>query len=202
VKQALDIDQPARVEIRGEKLRLLKEDMDASDEVRIKYASKYAGISNYWKYFQGQQRGLKRLKVYDKKLNLENAFDTWVSKDASRKEKYGETISSLRDGYAGIGEYKLTETYIQEAAFGSELFVLAYRSGQLKAALESEDDKMIEAAKAGLMARAEGHFKDYNMSTDRKLTARMMEMYSEAIPADFQPDFMTQAGGIHCTCLP
>ncbi len=195
VKQALDIDQPARVEIRGEKLRLLKEDMDASDEVRIKYASKYAGISNYWKYFQGQQRGLKRLKVYDKKLNLENAFDTWVSKDASRKEKYGETISSLRDGYAGIGEYKLTETYIQEAAFGSELFVLAYRSGQLKAALESEDDKMIEAAKAGLMARAEGHFKDYNMSTDRKLTARMMEMYSEAIPADFQPDFMTQAGG-------
>ena len=67
VQQALDIEQPARVELRGEKLRLMKEEMDKSDKVRLQYASKYAGISNYWKYFIGQQAGLKRLKVYDKK---------------------------------------------------------------------------------------------------------------------------------------
>lgn len=195
VKQALEIDQPARVKIRGEKLRLLKEDMDASDAVRIKYASKYAGISNYWKYFQGQQRGLKRLKVYDKKKKLEDDFQAWLDKDKSRTAKYGETISSLSAGYAGIGKTKLAETYVQEAAFGSELFVMAYRAGQLKAALAAEDAQGIEAAVAGLRARAEGHYKDYNMSTDRKLTARMMEMYSEAIPAALQPAFMVKAGG-------
>ena len=33
--------------------------MDADAKVRIQYASKYAQVSNYWKYFIGQQRGLE-----------------------------------------------------------------------------------------------------------------------------------------------
>lgn len=195
VKQALEIDQPARVKIRGEKLRLMKEDMDASDEVRIKYASKYAGVSNYWKYFQGQMRGLKRLNVYDKKQKLEDDFVSWANGDMNRKSKYGEAVPALREGYAGIEKYKLAETYLQEAAFGSEILLMAYRAGQLKAALDAEDEQMIEGTKAALIERAKGHFKDYNKGTDMKVTARMMEMYAEAISTEFQPAFMLKAGG-------
>ncbi|NNK80344.1 MAG: S46 family peptidase [Flavobacteriales bacterium] len=195
VKMALEIDQPARVKIRGEKLRLMKEDMDASDEVRIKYASKYAGVSNYWKYFQGQMRGLKRLKVYEKKQTLEDDFLAWANGDMNRKSKYGNAIASLQEGYAGVEKFKLAETYLQEAAFGSEILVLAYRAGQLDAALQGEDQQMIEGTKAALMERAKSHFKDYNQSTDLKVTARMMEMYAEAISPEFQPEFMIKAGG-------
>jgi hypothetical protein len=194
VQQALDIEQPTRVEIRGEKLRLMKEDMDASDEVRIKYASKYAGVSNYWKYFQGQSRGLKRLKVYDKKLKQENVFTAWIGQDAKRKESYGEAVGLLKSGYEGSRPYVLPKTYIEEAAFGSEILSLAIRAYRLSMALENPSDTAaIAAGKAGLAQRAEGHFKDYNMGTDKKVTARMFEMYSDNVSADFQPEFLKDA---------
>ncbi|NND95235.1 MAG: S46 family peptidase [Flavobacteriales bacterium] len=195
VEQALDIEQPARVKIRGEKLRLMKEDMDADPAIRIKYASKYAGVSNYWKYFQGQQRGLKKLKVYDKKKQLENDFTEWVKADPDRTKMYGEAIPSLEKGYAGLENFKLAQTYLTEAAFEPNLYLMAYRSGQLAGALESADQEAIDAAVSALKDRAEGAYKDYNLPTDKKLTQRMMEMYSEAISPQFQPEFMLKAGG-------
>ena len=53
---------PARIELRDKRLQLMKEDMDQSADIRIKYAANYAQISNYWKYFIGQNEGIKRLQ--------------------------------------------------------------------------------------------------------------------------------------------
>ena len=41
VEQAIDLDQPARIKIRGKKLEIYKKHMDADKATRIKYASKY-----------------------------------------------------------------------------------------------------------------------------------------------------------------
>ena len=49
IDRMLDIENPQRIFIRGERQAILKEDMAASDKVRIQYASKYAQSSNYWK---------------------------------------------------------------------------------------------------------------------------------------------------------
>lgn len=195
VEQAVNIEQPARVKVRGEKLRIMKEDMDTDAAIRIKYASKYAGVSNYWKYFQGQMRGLKRLGVYDKKKTLENDFTKWVSADPDRQKNYGEAIPSLEKGYAGLEHYALAKAYLTEAAFEPNILLMAYRASQLEAALESGDQAMIDEAVAGLQDRATGAYKDYNLPTDRKLMQRMMEMYSDAIAPEFQPEFMIKAGG-------
>ena len=53
----------ARIEVRGIKQGIWKEAMSASDAVRIKYASKYAGSSNYWKNSIGMNKGLANLNV-------------------------------------------------------------------------------------------------------------------------------------------
>src|SRR5690606_40545572 len=67
VKLAVEKDQPARVKIRAKKLEIMRNDMAKSDKVRIQYASKYAQVSNYWKYFIGQSEQLVNNNVYDKK---------------------------------------------------------------------------------------------------------------------------------------
>ena len=71
VKQAIEISNPATIKIRDKKLAIIKEDMNTSDALRLKYSSKYAQSANYWKYFIGQTRGLKRLNVIEKKQKLE-----------------------------------------------------------------------------------------------------------------------------------
>lgn len=84
VKLAIETSNPTIVSIRAKKLAIMRQDMDADREVSIKYASKYAGISNYWKYFIGQTRGLKRLKVLEDKQKIESDFANWVIASPSR----------------------------------------------------------------------------------------------------------------------
>ena len=67
VQEELELHQPTVVEIRDVKLKTMKEFMDADPAVRIQYASKYAQTANYWKYYIGQQKQLKRNRVWDKK---------------------------------------------------------------------------------------------------------------------------------------
>ena len=48
IDQVLNVDNPNRIFIRGERQKLMMEDMQASEKVRLQYANKYAGSSNYW----------------------------------------------------------------------------------------------------------------------------------------------------------
>lgn len=192
VKLALDVEQPARVKIRGKKLELMKEDMDKSDATRIKYATKYAQVSNYWKYFIGQQKGLKRLKVYDKKKQIEDDLMAWVKQDPAREKEYGDMVKMLDEGYEQLAQVELASVYLQEAAFGSEATVFGFGLIRLQRLLESEDPDpaAIKEMTDGIAARADDHFKDYNAPTDRKITAAMFEMIHSDVPRDQQPDIM------------
>jgi hypothetical protein len=63
-----------RIQVRGVKQEILKEAMNSSDAIRIKYASKYAQSSNYWKYSIGQNQALEKLGVIKEKQDIENEF--------------------------------------------------------------------------------------------------------------------------------
>ena len=60
IDQALRLYNPSVVDVRDLKLTTMKEHMDADPAVRIQYAAKYAQAANYWKYYIGQSKGLKR----------------------------------------------------------------------------------------------------------------------------------------------
>ena len=88
VKEALDITNPTIVDIRSEKLAIMKAGMDDDKKIKIQYASKYASTSNYWKYFIGQSKGLKSMGVYKKKSVIEDRFRYWVEKSDSSTKEY------------------------------------------------------------------------------------------------------------------
>ncbi len=198
VNLALEKDQPARVKIRGKKLELYKEDMDASDKVRIQYASKYARVSNYWKYFIGQQEQLKANNVLEKKQAEEEAFMAWVNEDLARKEKYGEALNMIEEGYKSLFDTQLGYTYLTEAIIGSEALLNAYRvSAGLSRVLDVEkgqdvDQEKLNAAiqrSKGMMA---SFWKDYNAPTDQKVTGAMLEMFYNDLPAEMRPEAFTE----------
>ena len=193
VKLGLEEEYPSRVKIRGKKLELMKEHMDASDVVRIQYASKYASISNYWKYFIGQSRGLKRLRVYDKKKQQEEELLAWVDADGGRKAKYGEFLSLLEKGYTEQAKYEKANVFMQEAAFGSEMVGMGRRMMQLKKqlALDPKDAPKVAALVAQVQDHATDYWKDYDPATDREVTAAMYRMLHEDVARELQPTIMT-----------
>ena len=70
--------------------------MNSSDAIRIKYASKYAQSSNYWKYSIGQNQALEKLGVIKEKQDIENEFRQWIKKSPVEREAYEEVLANVR----------------------------------------------------------------------------------------------------------
>lgn len=195
VQQELTYRQPAIVKIREQRLALMKEDMNANNAVRIQYASKYAQVSNYHKYFIGQQRGLKRLKVYDKKKALEDEFVNWMEQSQDKRDIYGTVISDWETGFAEDSKTVLFRTYFGECIFASEATLMAWRTSQLYSVLSMEemDDAALQSAIEGVKARSDKFFQDYNRPTDQKIAAALFELMNKDIDPALMPEFWNDA---------
>ena len=73
----------------------MKRGMEKDPAIRLKYANKYAGSSNGWKKWQGEELAFKKLGIIDRELAKEAEFTGWVEQDPSRKLRYGSAISDL-----------------------------------------------------------------------------------------------------------
>ncbi len=187
VEMAVNIEQPAIVKLRRQVLDIYEAEMAKDEQIYINYADKQASVANYWKYFKGQTAGLKRLKIYDKKKNEENAFEAWVAKDSKRVDEYKNVISNYDQGYQELSKIILKSTYDIEAIYRVEAISLAWRGRGLLAALGSDDDDKKAKAIASAKSAAEKHFKEYSYTIDKQVFAAMMKAYSMDIPADQQP---------------
>ena len=188
VKQAIEQYNPTVVKIRERKLGVMRTHMDAREKTRIQYASKYARTANYWKYYIGQTKGLKRMNVYEQKQALEGQFDAWADADEARTEKYGEALDLLADGYYDNEKINEVRVFLNEAVFqGAEVFYFIY---QVQDAIKNlpEDPKARRLAINDLKDKAREHFKDYNKDLDQDLFAELLELYNDNVPYSKQPD--------------
>ena len=194
VKLAIEESNPTVVKIRDKKLSIIKEFMDASPTVKIQYAAKYAESSNYWKYFIGQTKGLKRLDVYGRKQEQEAAFTKWVNEEPKRKAKYGKALSDIADGFNEKKKYEVCEKYMEEAALqGPEFIYFSYNAFELYNDLKNPTGKeeAIKASVEELRASSKKYFKDYNKECDMKLCTELLKMFFDNVSKDQYPSVFT-----------
>ncbi|MEG2605884.1 MAG: S46 family peptidase [Mucinivorans sp.] len=185
IDQVLSQDNPIRIYIRGQKQELMWADMLASDDVRIKYANKYAGSCNYWKNSIGMSRGLQKLNVKAQKEAEQQAFAQWVNADADRVAKYGSALTSIEKAVAGRMPLE-KQIQINREIFNSVEFIpFATRVAE---AMEG-NKKDTKALSEELRKIAADHFKNYNASTDRKVSERLLEIYAQYVPENEQVAF-------------
>ena len=184
----LDQTNPARIKLRNTRLKLWKADMDKNPDLRLQYASKYANIANYWKYFIGQNEGMNRLKTVDAKKAEEASLMQWIAQDQNRGQQYGAALNDINQAYAGIRQYNLSTQYVNEGAFGTEIITLAARMMPLSTALKSGDKAAISKATEGLGETVKDYFKDYSAPTDQKVFAALLGLYMQDVPQEQQPD--------------
>ena len=190
VKEALEQSNPTIVDIRSEKLAIMKSGMDESKKTKIQYAAKYAQTSNYWKYYIGQSKGLKRMRVFDKKKEIEDSFRVWVSSgDAKRQEKYGKTLDLIEDAYFANRKINVARTYLNEAIFqGAEILYFSFMMNNMISALPKEDGKERREQLRDIKNTAKDFYKDYNSDLDQELLGTLFEMYYYNIPKSQHPD--------------
>ena len=190
VQEAIEQSGPTIVDIRSEKLAIMKEAMDKSSKTKIQYAAKYAQTSNYWKYFIGQSKGLKRMRVYDKKRKIEGTFRVWVaSGDDKRQAKYGYALDLIEDAYFANRKINVPRTYLNEAVFqGAEILYFSFMMNNRFSALPKEDGKEKRERLKDIKNTAKDFYKNYNADVDEKLLSAMLEMYYYNIPKSQHPE--------------
>ena len=176
------------MQIREEKLAIMKAGMDASTKTKIQYASKHARTSNYWKYYIGQSKGLKRMKVYDKKLDLQDQFTEWVnSGDEIRYEKYGNVLNIIKEAYEQNEKINIARTYLNEAIFqGAEIMYFSYLMNRKLNDIPSDEKEKRKLIKE-IKKEAKDHYKNYNSTIDEELFSSMLEMYYYNVPKNQHP---------------
>ena len=184
VEQRIERTNKPRIEVRGIKQEIWKKGMAASDATRIKYASKFAGSSNYWKNSIGMNKGLANLNVVERKRAEEKAFADWVAQDPARTAKYGEVLNLLEKGYTTTAPYQEALTYLSEAFLnGAEILRLARMIQGFDV-----DGSTPEEAGAFLKDRVLAFFKDYDAAMDQEVLAAMMQVVKERVSPEFLPD--------------
>ncbi|MDR0796778.1 MAG: S46 family peptidase, partial [Tannerella sp.] len=125
VQQRIKSINEPRIEVRGIKQDIWRQAMLADEAIRLKYASKYAISSNYWKNSIGMNRGLAKLRVLQRKQAEEAAFEQWALSGENEKT-YGKVINLLKEGYTSVDEERKYLTYLTEAfSNGAEIVQLA-----------------------------------------------------------------------------
>ena len=191
VEQMLDIKAPTIVDIRDLKLNIMKKYMDADPAVRIQYASKYAQTANYWKYFIGQSKGLKRLGVYEKKQAIEADFTAFANSSDSNKAKYGEALSLIEQAYAASDATEKGANFLSEVGIrGTDVILFTYRANRMIEQLISTEDAEQKADLISeLQASASEHFKNYNAALDEEQFAKLFAKYQADVDASQHPSF-------------
>lgn len=189
VQERMNILNANRIYVRGIKQEIWLKDMQADKAVNIKYASKYAGSSNYWKNSIGMNKALKRLKVYDFKKQQEEEFTKWVLASPERQQKYGDALNLINEGVTGRKEYLHASQYINEALFsGAEIVGFASMTRSLADALKGNKPEEVTKISKSLKARSENFYKNYNTPTDQKTAKAMFRIFMENVPLTYQPD--------------
>jgi hypothetical protein len=168
----------------------MKTHMDADDAIRIKYAASYASVANYWKYFIGQTKGLKRLEVYEKKKAIEAEFSKWIKADKQRQEKYGNALTMLAEYYAENGKSEKARIYVNEAGFGSGPILLAWRLNRgVLASYNPEAKAYDKGALDAFKAQIDALYAEYDEETEKDIMKVLFSLWKKNVSAAQLPDF-------------
>lgn len=191
VRQLLDIKAPTIVDIRDLKLDIMNKHMDADPKVRIQYASKHARTANYWKYFIGQSKGLKRLGVYEKKQEIEKDFQVFANASKANQSKYGAVLGLIEEAYGETNETEMGATFLAEVGIrGTDAVLFTYRAHRMmKKWMDTEGPEAKSVALEELNSFAEAHFKNYNAALDQEQFAQLFTKYQAEVSPDQHPSF-------------
>ena len=179
VKNVIEEEGPAIIDCRTTKLENYRKHMDADQEVFIMYASKQASVSNYWKYYIGQVKQLKRNHVYERRQAQEEDFMNWVNADPQRKAEYGDIFTGIKAKWDILKGIEKSFVYHREAGWnGGEAIAFSRRFMRINQMFADKADKAdIKAAAEKMQPAVDAFFKDYSMPLDQDVTAALLALF-------------------------
>lgn len=187
ISQTLNVLNPAKISIRETALAITDKYMRKDEATKIKYASKYASIANYWKKWVGESLGLKKSNAVQKKLDYEKDFQ----KRLLANSPYRNLISDLDRLYKENTPYALANDYYSEVVLRN-VDITAYMIG-LKSLVSAFDNSGVNGYN-NILPRVKANtlnfYKNYDAHIDQEKMEALLEMYVSNLDPRFVPPFL------------
>ncbi|MCD8266389.1 MAG: S46 family peptidase [Prevotellaceae bacterium] len=169
------------IDVRGKKQDVWKRWMDTDKGIALKYASKYAASSNYWKNSIGMNKAVGDLQVIEEKQKLEQVITDWCLEDSDRTARFAGVLPTLDEAYKSVAEGVRAQGFFTETfRRGIEIF----QPADILQSLPSEPDSL---ETAGARERLRAFYKDYDPRVDEEVMATLLSLYREQVSASFLP---------------
>ena len=166
VKYTALTSNPHKIALRTLRLNIQKEEMNKDQAVRIKYASKQASVANAWKKWQGEAKGILKMKAIENKQAFEAKFAEW----AKGKPEYEGLVERFKELYGSIEELSLVQDYQNEALNAVEIIGFAGRGQR----------------------GAEKFYKDYYMPIDKGCFIALYNAYNKNIADNYKSPYFKE----------
>lgn len=178
IEQNVKYAYPAWVEGSKTGMDNMKKYMVQSDALNLIYASKFAGVANYWKNRQGMIDALTKFGTAKTKAAQEAKFNTWANLPEN-KAKYGNVIATINNYYAMTNEKSRHDNYLQQLFRTSAFGTIGRTLGrQLDAYTKADVAKRAEMAPS-IMEMVDEMYKELHIPAEKDILAAQLSLYAK-----------------------
>ena len=182
VRYIEEIGDPHKINLRTLRLDIQKKHMSESQKVRIQYSSKNASVANAWKKWQGEVKGIKKMKTVQKKQEFEQAFDAWA-----RGGEFDGVVGKIAKIYDELEPYAFAADYYSETARTIEMANFA--AGIYSAYVQDKESGELSFNSKKAAASAESFYKDWYLPIDKECFVAVMTEFDNNVPSEFKPEY-------------
>jgi hypothetical protein len=177
IEQNVKYAYPAWVEGAKTGMDNMQKYMKENDEIRLKYASKFASTANYWKNRQGMIDALTKSGTAKSKAKQEAKFNKWANQSVN-KDKYGNVVSDINAYYALTNEKAKHDNYMQQLFRTSSFGTIGRTMGrQLDNYLKADATKRAQL-KLTIVEAATEMFKEIYLPAEKDILAAQLKTYA------------------------
>lgn len=179
IQEMRDCENEPRYQIRGVKQAVMLKHMRADEAVRIKYDSKFAQSSNYWKNSIGMNKCIDSIGIVNLKRTYEARIRQW--QDTAQNVDHKVDFGLLQWLY--FRRSTLTKALTQWSETFSRRSNIEFNRRALLAAAETEklsDEK-------GQYCQFEDNSDQWDAATDADMLAALLKNYREKVQPEFLP---------------
>ena len=186
VRQMMTAQNQAMIDMRTVYLDVLKKYMRESDKIRIQYANKFAGSSNYWKNSIGMNKAIVDNDVLGTKAEQEKKFAAF----AQGKPEYEGVVEKIDAIVEKATPILRRFMYLNEGLRTIEFGCPPALMDDLKKAIETKNDSLLTATKERLEKVFNDIYnKDYDKEVDRAIAKAMLPALAKSLKPEELPAF-------------
>ena len=181
VRYIEELGDPHKINLRTLRLDIMSKYQAQSQKVRIQYSSKHANVANAWKKWQGEVKGIKKMKTVQTKQEFEQAFSRWA-----KGGEFDGVVEKLEALYAELEPYTYATDYYNETVRTIEIANLAMSIARLY--ITGHEDLVNYDSEKGAQIMAD-FYKDYYLPIDKECFIALMNEYEKNMPEEFKPQY-------------